>query len=702
MKTKLFCIVLWALSLVPVLGQPSPRPGSGGNATNIVLRGAVDGLVTTNGTGDWTITGNVAARGYVTPQRFGAVGDASTDDTVALQAWLNYCATNQLVAALPPASGGAYIISSALTLPAGYSITIKGLSSGSRHSTSSLYTKACIRQATRGAHGLNFTNANDAVQIEDIMVECQLGNNWTNATTPCWGLAVSAPNSADCTKISGVCIKGFSYGLRIGAVADAEIENVSLGYNANGLYVSLTNYPGGVQDLAYGAINNIKISNFQMSYNYTNQVYASDGINLLFENGDFSPNSIASRGVVGAPAYFTMKHLRFEDYSTNTCIILKGGGLDCDGVQFADSYGTMGSGPARYSVASTNAIRLRFRNINQFIWSTSTSGIAILEAADNEPGVAISDQGFLSLRMNSFTGSGFYTNSVLPDKSSKYDFGLVPSINIPPGSVTVNVNKSGYRQTDYYVRAEMEQYGDSSKREVDLLSYYKDKTFTGLVASNTLPNLGRNIVYLRDDFFGNNSSIGEMIWAAGGASGGFRKHQDLTKWGTVEIYTGTTSGQGYYAYMGSQQPSTYNGFLPLSTSGGWTNTWIVRLNSTNLCYTLIGFAPAISFDTTGANGIYFRYWGSGTNFEAVCKSSGTETYVASTKTPNPSAYHVFRIWSESAGTIKFSVDGESALSISANVPTAASCSPLFYVRPTEAAAKTNTLDYFDFTAWVTR
>lgn len=31
-----------------------------GNATSVVLRGAVDGLVTTNGTGDWTITGNAA------------------------------------------------------------------------------------------------------------------------------------------------------------------------------------------------------------------------------------------------------------------------------------------------------------------------------------------------------------------------------------------------------------------------------------------------------------------------------------------------------------------------------------------------------------------------------------------------------------------------------------------------------------------
>lgn len=34
--------------------------GSGGSATNVILRGAVPGLVTTNGTGDWTLTGNAS------------------------------------------------------------------------------------------------------------------------------------------------------------------------------------------------------------------------------------------------------------------------------------------------------------------------------------------------------------------------------------------------------------------------------------------------------------------------------------------------------------------------------------------------------------------------------------------------------------------------------------------------------------------
>jgi len=45
----------------PTIGGPTIGPSSGGsssgNASNIVIRGAVTGLVVTNGTGDWTITG---------------------------------------------------------------------------------------------------------------------------------------------------------------------------------------------------------------------------------------------------------------------------------------------------------------------------------------------------------------------------------------------------------------------------------------------------------------------------------------------------------------------------------------------------------------------------------------------------------------------------------------------------------------------
>lgn len=59
---------------------------------------------------------------------YGAVGDDSTDDTAALQAWVDYIASNELQGWLP---NGTYKITDTITIPSGYNWSIWGESMGS-------------------------------------------------------------------------------------------------------------------------------------------------------------------------------------------------------------------------------------------------------------------------------------------------------------------------------------------------------------------------------------------------------------------------------------------------------------------------------------------------------------------------------------------------------------------------------------------
>lgn len=76
------------------------------------------------GTGAVTRTWQAKVSDWISAKDFGAVGDGSTDDTSALNAWLAYLSGNQKMGYLPP---GTYKITAALTAVAGNSWGFRGL-----------------------------------------------------------------------------------------------------------------------------------------------------------------------------------------------------------------------------------------------------------------------------------------------------------------------------------------------------------------------------------------------------------------------------------------------------------------------------------------------------------------------------------------------------------------------------------------------
>ena len=84
---------------------------------------------------------------YVIPETFGAVGNDATDDTTALQDWINYACANSLVALIPQKT---YTFSSELHIPGG--AVIRGLSD---------------RRKTPSESRLHYTGSDVALNLSD-------------------------------------------------------------------------------------------------------------------------------------------------------------------------------------------------------------------------------------------------------------------------------------------------------------------------------------------------------------------------------------------------------------------------------------------------------------------------------------------------------------------------------------------------------
>lgn len=220
-----------------------------------------------------------------------------------------------------------------------------------------------------------------------------------------------------------------------------------------------------------------------------------------------------------------------------------------------------------------------------------------------------------------------------------------------------------------------------------------------------------DLVWLRDDFIGGSTTgssfgaIGELGWSVASITGAHASEYitgEANRWGLYRCQSNTTTNDGAQLALNW----TGGGFnkvqrIPaLNATTGWAARFIARINSTAACNFRIGLMDDPQ-SALPANGMWIEYEAaSDTFFTAVCRAAGTETESVTAVTAD-TGWHVFDISCSVSGTISFSVDGGSAVTIATNVPSAALC-PSMIIQTTTTAAKSADIDFFGLRATVAR
>lgn len=333
---KRFLTVITIVSLVGfwlIMGSCKVSGATGGGLSGTPLSPVAGGSSSS------VSSNTLMSKVFVTPYDFGAVGDATTDDTVALQAWLNAASISNVIAYLSPAVGSYFKITSELYVTNIAGIKIVGTGGNIFVSgVASALTRSRIHQATVGANGLMIygadktTNASpaagmmDSLHLEGFLIT---GPNSPTGSGSI-GLGFAGNNTdADCSIISQVGVHGFGYGMYIQSLANAIFDAIAPGNNGTGVWI-----PAFLGNTANATVpNNIAFYNSQISYNYTNQMLIQNG-NIGLYNCDVT---CATSGTAAVGLESTNSHAiyitsgsiygansRFEEYTYLSAIAATG------------------------------------------------------------------------------------------------------------------------------------------------------------------------------------------------------------------------------------------------------------------------------------------------------------------------------------------------------------------------------------------
>lgn len=221
-------------------------------------------------------------------------------------------------------------------------------------------------------------------------------------------------------------------------------------------------------------------------------------------------------------------------------------------------------------------------------------------------------------------------------------------------------------------------------------------TWTLLGGGSSYDPMDRTKIQLVDEFASGSAGTdksGALGWWNGNQAGSgsvTAQSPSGDRFGIMRITTGTSTNDETQMQLGTLQGRWDN-------IANWEMQFIFRIASSAASVrTVLGLLENNSGGAT-ANRISIRYdAASDTVFKFETCASSTCTTNSSTVTVVADTWYRGRIRSTSAGTILFSVDGESEVSHSTNVTSSTGLLPVIAVRTSTTAAKITDIDWWAF------
>lgn len=201
----------------------------------------------------------------------------------------------------------------------------------------------------------------------------------------------------------------------------------------------------------------------------------------------------------------------------------------------------------------------------------------------------------------------------------------------------------------------------------------------------------QNNEYWYDPFSGSALSagtVGQLGWVPVGSPA---VSNAVGHFGTLALTTTASAGNGSYCFL-STTTNTRPCIPPLHTEINWTNRIIWRVNGTNAAKVYLVLQNGIWGQTLFADAI--GLWMNTTNNNQILGVCSSSSSVSTTNLGNlvDNAWYTNEIWSTTAGTIAFSLNGGAAAHLSANVPTVALTPLMGALKPTATAAVSLEID----------
>ena len=289
---------------------------------------------------------------FVVPQDYGAKGDGSTDDTAALQNWINAASSLQKTALLPPASNNYYKITYPLFITNINGIRIMG-GGGIFHNPGPTPSKCQIRQFTAGSPALIVTNFTGSTQPPDSVhiTAVAFVNNAYSTDTNSFGIGfVGGAADSDNSSVNYCLISGFRYGLVNAGASILTVQGTTLCNNGDGYY------QGAFWENQDPTINAIHLQGCSLTHNYSNSLSIWSG-RLVVDSCDLVGERTTHIGseLFMTNATVSLRNVNLEHQSPNlpAYIVLSGANLTVDG-GLHQNFG--GAGANTYLVAMTNSV----------------------------------------------------------------------------------------------------------------------------------------------------------------------------------------------------------------------------------------------------------------------------------------------------------------------------------------------------------